>query len=267
MLYADIEGAFGRFHDADRDLLAMLAGQAAVALANLRFAGGLEAQVAERTAEARSAQADAEQRAAELAVINGIQQGMAASLDFQGIVDLVGDKLREVFGTGDLGIHWGDEAAHEIRFLYQYVHGRRVYPPPVRNFDRAHPLLVEAAAGRPVVMNSPAAAKAWGLYRRPGMDYPLSTVQIPVVAGDRALGSIVLDNHERENAFGDAEVRLLTTIAASMGVALENARLHAETREALQQQTATAEVLQVISSSVADAQPVLDKILAELPSV
>ena len=49
MLYADIEGAFGRFHDADRDLLAMLAGQAAVALANLRFAGGLEAQVAERT--------------------------------------------------------------------------------------------------------------------------------------------------------------------------------------------------------------------------
>ena len=33
----------------------MLAGQAAVALANLRFAGGLEAQVAERTAEARSA--------------------------------------------------------------------------------------------------------------------------------------------------------------------------------------------------------------------
>ena len=100
------------------------------------------------------------------------------------------------------------------------------------------------------------------MYRRPGMDYPLSTVQIPVVAGDRALGSIVLDNHERENAFGDAEVRLLTTIAASMGVALENARLYNETREALQQQTATAEVLQVISASVADAQPVFDKILA-----
>ena len=96
-LYADIEGAFGRFRDADRDLLAMLAGQAAVALANLRFAGGLEAQVAERTAEARSAQAEAEQRAGELALINGIQQGMAGSLDFQGIVDLVGDKLREVF--------------------------------------------------------------------------------------------------------------------------------------------------------------------------
>ena len=43
-LYADIEGACGRFHDDDRDLLAMLAAQAAVALANLRFAAGLEQQ-------------------------------------------------------------------------------------------------------------------------------------------------------------------------------------------------------------------------------
>ena len=43
-IYADIDGAFGRFHDADRDLMAMLASQAAVALANVRFAEGLEAQ-------------------------------------------------------------------------------------------------------------------------------------------------------------------------------------------------------------------------------
>ena len=50
-LYADIEGAVGRFDDADRDLLAMLASQAAVALANIRLSEGLERKVAERTAE------------------------------------------------------------------------------------------------------------------------------------------------------------------------------------------------------------------------
>jgi GAF domain-containing protein len=54
-IYADIDGAFGRFHDGDRDLLAMLASQAAVALANLRFAAGLERKVAERTRRARTA--------------------------------------------------------------------------------------------------------------------------------------------------------------------------------------------------------------------
>ncbi len=51
---------------------------------------------------------ETEQRAAELAVINSIQEGMAAELDFQAIVDLVGDKLREVFNTGDIGIRWYD---------------------------------------------------------------------------------------------------------------------------------------------------------------
>src|SRR4029077_4619858 len=52
---------------------------------------------------------ETEQRNAELAVINAIQQGMAASLDFRAIIDLVGDKLREVFLTGDIGIRWYDE--------------------------------------------------------------------------------------------------------------------------------------------------------------
>ena len=100
-LYCDVEGAFGRFDDADRDRLALLAAQAAVALANLRFAAGLAQLAGERAAQL-------EQRASELAVINSIQQGMAAELDFQAIVDLVGDKLREVFKTGDLGILLGD---------------------------------------------------------------------------------------------------------------------------------------------------------------
>ena len=44
-LYADIEGLHGRFNDTDRDLFAMLASQAAVALANARFAEGLEREV------------------------------------------------------------------------------------------------------------------------------------------------------------------------------------------------------------------------------
>ena len=51
---------------------------------------------------------ETEQRAAELSVINRVQEGMAAELDFQAIIDLVGDKLREVFNTGDIGIRWYD---------------------------------------------------------------------------------------------------------------------------------------------------------------
>ena len=42
-------------------------------------------------------------------MINSIQRGVGAELNFQGvIVDLVGDKLRDVLGTDDIGIRWHD---------------------------------------------------------------------------------------------------------------------------------------------------------------
>ena len=116
-LYVDIDGMFGRFGETDRDLLGMLASQAAVALDNAQWSQGLEQKVAERTAELQASNALIEQRANELAIINSIQEGMAAELDFQAIVDLVGDKLREVFATGDVQIRWLDEAATHVHAL------------------------------------------------------------------------------------------------------------------------------------------------------
>ena len=258
-LYADIEGAFGRFRDVDRDLLAMLAALAAVALANLRFAVGLEAQVAERTAEARSAQAEAEQRAGELALINGIQQAMADSLDFQGIVDLVGDKLREVLHTDTLGIRWYDDEARRVSFLYEVERGQRIHPAP-RQIVPGGPVEQLSRARQALLYPTREAMRAAGLLRV-GAEQCLSAMRVPIVRGERMVAFISLENYEREQAYGEAELRLVSTIAASMGVALDNARLFKETQEALQRQTATAEVLQVINASPDDLAPVFDAIV------
>ena len=86
----------------------MLASQAAVALDNAQWSQGLEQKVAQRTEELQASNALIEQRANELAIINSIQEGMAAELDFQAIVDLVGDKLREVFDTRRYRHRWYD---------------------------------------------------------------------------------------------------------------------------------------------------------------
>jgi GAF domain-containing protein len=253
-LYADIEGAAGRFDDADRGRLALLAEQAAAALAALRDRKGLESQLAVRTAELA-------QRVSELTFVNSIQQGMVARMEFRAVIRMVGDKLREMFDSGDVGIMWWDDRTNLVQVLYRYEHNRPLPLLPARPLKPDEPVAKILHARQVAVANTRDEQTRAGLRPSPGTDWAHSVVGVPIIGSDRVLGVIGLQNHEREYAFGRSEIQLLETVAASMGIALENARLFDETQEALDRQTATAEVLQVISSSMEDAQPVFDKIL------
>ncbi|HET9338715.1 MAG TPA: ATP-binding protein, partial [Casimicrobiaceae bacterium] len=82
----------------------------------------------------------------------------------------------------------------------------------------------------------------------------------PMMLGERAIGALWLGRGFK-GAFADKELALLKTFTEQAVIALQNSRLFNETREALEQQKASGEVLAAISSSIADTAPVFEKIL------
>jgi GAF domain-containing protein len=222
------------FSDSDVRLLETLVNNMSVALENARLFDETQ----------RLVKAEQE-RISELEIINSIQKGLAAELDFQAIIDLVGDKLREVFHSTDMMITWYEEKTNLAHYLYNYVNGNRMTIEPRPPAPGG--LLEQFSKSRQPDVWKTSAERALTPTVE-GTGYSKSGVAVPIISSDRIIGIVQLYNMEQENAFGESEIRLLTTIAASLGTALENARLFDETQRLFKAEQERVSELQIINS-------------------
>ena len=237
------------FTESQQQLLETLAGSLSVALENARLVH------------------ETRQRNAELALINSVQEALAGELELQAIYDVVGDKIQEIFDAQVVDIAIFDEASGLVHFPYQIERGVRFPDAPVSMMDS--PLTRAVMETRaPLVIND---MSAWE--RERGVtgvvlhgEPALSALVAPLVSGDELRGRISLQNVDRTNAFTDNDVRLLTTLAGSLSVALENARLVHETR----QRNAELGVINDIQAAIAgelDSQAIYDLVGDKLQAV
>ena len=235
------------FSDSDVRLLGTLASSLSVALENARLFD-----------ETKRLLAETDQRAAELAIINSVQEGLAAQLDMQAMYDLVGDKIGTIFDTHVVDISTFDPATGLLHFPYAIERGVRLYDPPLPLFgyrrhviESGEPLRIDDAVGQAAAYGNPTAPMSGEIAR--------SLIFAPLVVGGRATGVVSLQNLDREAAFGASDLDLLATIASSLSVALENARLVDETRR----RAAELAIVNSVGSALAaqiDLDPLVEQI-------
>jgi diguanylate cyclase (GGDEF)-like protein len=90
--------------------------------------------------------------------------------------------------------------------------------------------------------------------------HALSWLGVPIMMGDEAIGCISAQNFERERVFTDTDVRLLSTIAANMGIAITNAQLFAASQQRAAELDAALQASRSLTSSL-DLTTVFDSIL------
>ncbi len=234
------------FSESDVRLLQTLANSMSVALENARLFD-----------ETQRLLKETEQRNAELAIINSVQAALAAELNIQGIYDVVGDKIREIFHGTDMNIRIYDPKTGMVYVPYIYEGGKRTYGRSQPWGDRGFEAYVFRTRETLVINENMAQEmEKYGSYVMPGTLSEKSAVFVPLVVGDQARGLIISVNVEREHAFSESDVRLLQTLANSMSVALENARLFDEVQkknieitESLERRLPPPTVLRVIAGS------------------
>jgi PAS domain S-box-containing protein len=157
---------------------------------------------------------------AELGTVSSVGQALASQLDLDTLIHLVGERVRETFGADITYVALHDEAAGVIEFPYNWELGKYIDEPPMpygrgltsQIIESGEPLVVDASGGDRPIVGTPSK----------------SYLGVPIWAGDRTIGVLSVQSTHEEGRYGEADVRLLATLAANVGVAIQNARLFAE---------------------------------------
>ena len=184
--------------------------------------------------------AETEMRAEELTIINSIGEGLACELDTEAIVELVGGKGGEIFGGEDCFVALYDADTSIVSWPYFVSAGQRL----VVESEALGPGLTATVirTRRPLVLGSLTAMREAGSVTvEDGSPVESqSWMGVPIPMGEGVSGVIALQDTEPDR-YGERDVRLLSTIAANAGVALANARLFEQLRQAKEEAEAATQ--------------------------
>ena len=236
------------------ELLRMFADQAVIAIENVR----LFTELQQRTTDLQEA---LEQQTATSEVLQTISR---SAFDLDNVLRSLTECAVKLTGArmGAMTRFEGDHYRHATAYGFSKAALNLVEATPLRPLDNAS-LTGRVGMSNDVVQVSDTQADPDFSEAIQEFNEVLgirTALGVPLLRGGTPIGTIMLFKTVVE-PFARRQIELVTTFADQAVIAIENARLVSELQESLEQQTATAEILSVISRSPTDVQPVLDTIV------
>lgn len=237
MIYVDNRSVSGRFSQADVDLLALFANQAATAIENtelyeetVAWARTLEQRVAERTAELREAYEALSRRATQLETSNQVGQQLTMLLDLDALLKRVVTLIQTQFDYYFVGIWLLDEKNDSPEALVLRAGVGRISDeqraPGTRLSlqDGASPIVEAAVTGEEHRLADVCPLPADGV--SVVLPETCAELVLPLRTGERTIGVLDIQS-DREDAFDPDDRLVLQTLASQISISISNAQLYA----------------------------------------
>jgi len=213
-------------------VLSTLSNQAAIAIQNARL------------------YQETQQRVTELSVVNRISQVISSTLDITSIYQALGEQIRQALHTDTMQLVLYDEERQLLHYPILIDEGQSI---------SIEPLPVIGLSGHIIRTREPLLLSGEELEKKRqelgsrviGSAKPAhSYLGVPLVLGEKAIGVLNVQDLNRPDAFDQSDLRTLTTIAAQVAIAIQNARLYEETRQRVTELSILNQINAAISSAL-----------------
>jgi PAS domain S-box-containing protein len=194
-----------------------------------------------------------QQRAAELATINAINEVASTQLNLDTLIQEVGDRLKDTFDAQAAYIALYDPVTNRVEFPF-FVEGDESQITLPRTVDENGGFTAQIVLTRqPILMLLESPQEVYeqgGVVGGVGDRMTDSYMGAPMIVGDRVIGVIGVSSFRELRTYNEADRNLLMTLAGTIGVAVQNAQQFADTRRRAERERIVNEITQKIQGTL-----------------